>query len=201
MRADKIRVGEMHSDLEQEKRDDVMLDFKAGRINVLVATDIVSRGIDIDDIEMVVNYDVPSEPEDYVHRIGRTARADADGKGVTFISEKEKGRFRRIESLLEAEVPKGTVPEELGETPSYTTRYGRTSGSKDRKRYNIGAKTAEGANVPSEETRGRRSTLLLTRRNRFLKSLSRNPHVRTTEGAVTARRTTTHQRMRSNDDR
>ena len=70
LRADKIRVGEMHSDLEQEKRDDVMLDFKAGRINVLVATDIVSRGIDIDDIEMVVNYDVPSEPEDYVHRIG-----------------------------------------------------------------------------------------------------------------------------------
>lgn len=148
LRADKIRVGEMHSDLEQEKRDDVMLDFKAGRINVLVATDIVSRGIDIDDIEMVVNYDVPSEPEDYVHRIGRTARADADGKGVTFISEKEKGRFRRIESLLEAEVPKGTVPEELGETPSYTTRSGRTSGSKDRKRYKSGAKTAEGGKRP-----------------------------------------------------
>ena len=150
LRADKIRVGEMHSDLEQEKRDDVMLDFKAGRINVLVATDIVSRGIDIDDIEMVVNYDVPSEPEDYVHRIGRTARADADGKGVTFISEKEKGRFRRIESLLEAEVPKGTVPEELGETPSYTTRSGRTNGSKDRKRHKSGAKTSEGGRRPKQ---------------------------------------------------
>ena len=120
LRSDHIAVGEMHSDLEQEKRDNVMLDFKSGRINVLVATDIVARGIDIDDIEMVVNYDVPGEPEDYVHRIGRTARADADGKGITFISEKEKGRFRRIEQLLEQEVPKGIVPAELGDTPVYS---------------------------------------------------------------------------------
>lgn len=137
LRGDRIRVGEMHSDLEQEKRDQVMLDFKAGKINVLVATDIVARGIDIDDIEMVVNFDVPAEAEDYVHRIGRTARADADGKGVTFISEKEKGRFRRIETLLEAEVPKGTVPEELGDTPSYSgcgksRNNGRRSGRKPR---------------------------------------------------------------------
>ncbi len=116
---DKISVGEMHSDLEQEKRDKAMLEFKSGKINVLVATDIVARGIDIDDIEMVINFDVPGEPEDYVHRIGRTARADADGKGVTFISDREQGRFRKIETLLEKEVKKGDVPTDLGDTPRW----------------------------------------------------------------------------------
>lgn len=142
LRGDGIAVGEMHSDLEQEKRDQMMLDFKAGRINVLVATDIVARGIDIDDIEMVVNFDVPGEPEDYVHRIGRTARADADGKGITFISDREKGRFRRIEKLLEKEVRKGEVPENLGETPSWagglsSKRNGqrKSRGSKNGSRY------------------------------------------------------------------
>ena len=136
LRGDNIRVGEMHSDLDQEKRDQVMLDFKAGRINVLVATDIVARGIDIDDIEMVVNYDVPGEPEDYVHRIGRTARADAEGKGITFISEKERPRLRRIEALLEKEVPKGEVPAELGEVPSYRSsrRGDGRKGKGDRKK-------------------------------------------------------------------
>ncbi len=79
----------MHSDLDQNEREDVMLGFKAGKINVVVATDIISRGIDIDNIETVINYDVPREAEDYVHRIGRTARADRDGSAYTFISERE----------------------------------------------------------------------------------------------------------------
>ncbi|MDE5804892.1 MAG: DEAD/DEAH box helicase, partial [Paramuribaculum sp.] len=83
LRKDKFKIGEMHSDLEQSRRDEVMLDFKAGRIDMLVATDIVSRGIDIDDITMVINYDVPHDAEDYVHRIGRTARAEADGDALT----------------------------------------------------------------------------------------------------------------------
>lgn len=144
LRGDNIAVGEMHSDLDQEKREQVMLDFKAGKINVLVATDIVSRGIDIDDIEMVVNFDVPAEPEDYVHRIGRTARADADGKGVTFVSDRENGRFRRIESLLEKEIPKGAVPESFGETPHLSggsrpgkqRKSGRVRGADNRKPHN-----------------------------------------------------------------
>ncbi|MBD5221771.1 MAG: DEAD/DEAH box helicase [Bacteroidales bacterium] len=116
-----LSAAEMHSDLDQKQRDDVMLDFKSGRIKLLIATDIVARGIDIDDIRMVINYDVPHEAEDYVHRIGRTARADRDGKAVTLVTDKDAYKFRRIEQLLEKEVPKNMVPEELGETPSYSS--------------------------------------------------------------------------------
>lgn len=112
-------VAEMHSDLDQNVREEVMLGFRAGRTDILVATDIVARGIDIDDISMVVNYDVPHEAEDYVHRIGRTARAGADGQAVTFVSEREQGRFADIERFLEKEVAKGTVPAELGKAPEY----------------------------------------------------------------------------------
>lgn len=95
-----LQVGEMHSDLTQDKREEVMLDFKSGKINILIATDIVARGIDIDNIELVVNYDVPREGEDYIHRVGRTARADKDGKAITLISERDHGRFKMIEKLL-----------------------------------------------------------------------------------------------------
>lgn len=121
----KYNIGEMHSDLDQDKREEVMLDFKAGRVNVVVATDIISRGIDIDDIEMVVNYDVPREAEDYVHRIGRTARADRDGRAVTFVSNEDFQRLSRIERLLEREVPKAEMPEALGEGPAYDSKGGR----------------------------------------------------------------------------
>lgn len=120
LRKKNIRIGEMHSDLDQKEREEVMLRFKAGRINVVVATDIISRGIDIDNIETVINYDVPHEAEDYVHRIGRTARADRDGSAYTFISEKERGRFRIIEKLLGKEVEKSPVPARLGPVPDYS---------------------------------------------------------------------------------
>ena len=83
----KINSGEMHSDLEQAERDEILYKFKTGQIDVLVATDIVARGIDIDDIAMVINFDVPHDPEDYVHRIGRTARAQRDGVAITFVAE------------------------------------------------------------------------------------------------------------------
>lgn len=119
LRRQKLKVGEMHSDLDQDTRDSVMLDFRAGRIDILVATDIVARGIDIDDISMVVNYDVPREAEDYVHRIGRTARANTDGKAVTLISQKDQTPFGRIEQFLGYEVRKESVPAELGEAPEY----------------------------------------------------------------------------------
>lgn len=122
LRKSNLKIGEMHSDLDQNRREDVMLDFKAGKTNVIVATDIISRGIDIDDIEMVINYDVPRDPEDYVHRIGRTARADRDGRAVTFVANEDFPRLARIEKLLEKEVPKEKVPEELGETPVYGAR-------------------------------------------------------------------------------
>ena len=114
-----INCGEMHSDLDQEQRNDVMFKFKSGQIDVLVATDIVSRGIDIDDIAMVINYDVPHDAEDYVHRIGRTARADRDGKAITFVNEDDIYFFQQIESFLEKEIEKAQLPAELGKGPEY----------------------------------------------------------------------------------
>ena len=118
----KLNVGEMHSDLEQAQREEVMYEFKAGRINILVATDIVARGIDIDDIRLVINYDVPHDSEDYVHRIGRTARANNDGVALTFVNEKEQTNFKSIENFLEKAIYKIPVPEELGEAPEYKPR-------------------------------------------------------------------------------
>ena len=109
-----LKVGEMHSDLEQQQRDDVMLGFKAGRIDVLVATDIVQRGIDIEDISMVVNYDVPRCAEDYVHRVGRTARANAGGMAVTLVSDRDGVKFRQIERFLKKEIRKDPLPETVG---------------------------------------------------------------------------------------
>ena len=114
-----INCGEMHSDLDQEQRNDVMFKFKSGQLDVLVATDIVSRGIDIDDIAMVINYDVPHDAEDYVHRIGRTARADRDGKAITFVNEDDIYFFQQIETFLEKDVEKAQLPEELDEGPVY----------------------------------------------------------------------------------
>lgn len=118
----KFKVAEMHSDLEQSKRDEVILDFKSGKINVLIATDILSRGIDIDDIEIVVNYDVPRDAEDYIHRIGRTARADRDGKAITFVCESDFDKLARIEKLMEREVDRKELPEELGKGPDYVVK-------------------------------------------------------------------------------
>ena len=114
-----VNCGEMHSDLEQAERDDIMYKFKSDQIDVLVATDIVARGIDIDDISMVINYDVPHDAEDYVHRIGRTARADRDGVAITLVSEEDMYYFQQIEKFLEKEVTKNPLPEGLGEGPEY----------------------------------------------------------------------------------
>ena len=127
----KLNVGEMHSDLDQSQRDHIMHEFKSGRINILVATNIVARGIDIDDIRLVINYDVPYDAEDYVHRIGRTARANHDGCAITFVSETEQVRFKSIEDFLERVIYKIPVPEELGEAPEYTPK---KSGGKFKKR-------------------------------------------------------------------
>ena len=107
----------MHSDLEQKQRDEVMRDFKAGKTDVLVATDIISRGIDIDDIETVINYDVPRDVEDYVHRIGRTARANRNGSAITLVNEKDYRFFVKIENAIGKEIRKNPLPPELGSGP------------------------------------------------------------------------------------
>ena len=129
----KLNVGEMHSDLEQAQREVVMHEFKAGRINILVATDIVARGIDIDDIRLVINFDVPHDSEDYVHRIGRTA-------ALTFVSEKEQSNFKFIENFLEKEIYKIPVPAELGEAPEYKPRSYNNKRGDNSKRRNFGGK-------------------------------------------------------------
>ena len=115
----KINCAPMHSDLTQAERDDVMYRFKAGQVDVLVATDIVARGIDIDDIRMVINFDVPHDSEDYVHRIGRTARADRDGEAISFVSDNDFRFFKPIEHFLQKEIEKLPLPEGLGEGPDY----------------------------------------------------------------------------------
>ena len=124
----KLNVGEMHSDLEQAQRESVMHEFKSGHINILVATDIVARGIDIDDIRLVINFDVPHDCEDYVHRIGRTARANNDGVAITFVSKKEQTNFYTIEKFLKKDIYKIPVPAELGEAPEYQPRNNEKGG-------------------------------------------------------------------------
>ena len=154
----KLNVGEMHSDLEQAQREVVMHEFKAGRINILVATDIVARGIDIDDIRLVINFDVPHDSEDYVHRIGRTARANNDGVALTFISEKEQSNFKSIENFLEKEIYKIPVPAELGEAPEYKPRSYNNKRADSSKRRSFGGKRnnnngKKGNNRPSSPAR------------------------------------------------
>ena len=131
----KLNVGEMHSDLDQAQRDVVMREFKNGRIDILVATDIVSRGIDIDDIRLVINYDAPRDCEDYVHRIGRTARAGADGCAITFVAVDDQARFAAIEEFIGREVHKLPLPEGLGDAPEYNPKKkssGRGKGGRGR---------------------------------------------------------------------
>ena len=143
------KSAEMHSDLEQDRRDEVMQDFRSARIDVLVATDILARGIDIDDIAMVVNYDVPREAEDYVHRIGRTARADADGEALTFVSDRDRKRWAGIERFLGKKIERM----QIGDQPTAETSSDRQTDRKhDRKsRGNSRRKSGTGKSVKSQE--------------------------------------------------
>ena len=163
----KLNVAAMHSDLEQAQREEVMLAFKNNKVNILVATDIVARGIDIEDIGLVINYDVPHDPEDYIHRIGRTARAAATGSAITFVCEEEQGKFHAIEKFIERDIRKETLPASVGEGPKYNPdafsgrgkgRGGRSKGGdgrghgrgrRDRLRDNRGRSSSSTAPAPS----------------------------------------------------
>ena len=155
-----FNVGAMHSDLVQREREEIMLAFKNRRISILIATDIVSRGIDIDDIQMVINYDVPRDPEDYVHRIGRTARANRDGQAITLVTPKDWQHLIKIERLIEKEIPKPDLPEGCGEKPemSKNASKGRRTpgrhGGKGRynKRGNGGKRHGKPQNKPSNNS-------------------------------------------------
>lgn len=125
-----LAVEDIHSDLDQIKREKVLSMFKARQLQVLVATDVLSRGIDIEDIDLVINYDVPNDAEDYIHRIGRTARAEADGVAITLINEKEQKSFLEIEEMLGKPVHKAKLPAELGKAPAYDPK--KPSGGRDK---------------------------------------------------------------------
>lgn len=127
-------VGEMHSNLSQSERDDIMYRFKSRQIDIIVATDILARGIDIDDIRLVINFDVPRDCDDYIHRVGRTARAGSEGRAVTLVSVEDQEYFGRIEKFMEQEVEKLPVPEELGEAPAYSPRRKGEHGGKEKRR-------------------------------------------------------------------
>lgn len=119
-----------HSDLEQPERESIMRDFKARKLPILIGTDILSRGIDVEGIDLVINFDTPHDPEDYVHRIGRTARAATTGTAITFINENDQQKFGNIEALIGKPVPKITLPEHLGASFEYdpNKRPARTGG-------------------------------------------------------------------------
>jgi ATP-dependent RNA helicase RhlE len=122
-----------HSDLEQPEREAIMREFKSRQLQILIGTDILSRGIDVEGIGLVVNYDAPHDPEDYIHRIGRTARAETTGTAITFINEKDQRKFSRIERLIGKEVPKMPLPDEFGVGPIYQPEIKR-AGSFDKKK-------------------------------------------------------------------
>ena len=169
LRQMKVNCGEMHSDLSQAERDDIMFRFKSGEIDVLVATDIVARGIDIDDIHMVINYDVPHDVEDYVHRIGRTARADRDGIAYTLVSDDEIYLFKNIEKFLEREITKNPLPEGLGEAPDYKAVHaakGRFSRSK------TANKTSRNKRTPKNQNENRKNR---TKKNNSKSLQKKNP--------------------------
>lgn len=133
LKKNKMSVEPISSDLEQTEREKVLQGFKARRTRILVATDVLSRGIDIKEINLIINYDVPHDAEDYVHRVGRTARADATGVALTLISEKDMGKFQQIEQLIEREVIKLPLPEELGNGPEW--KAGKPRGKTGRKKF------------------------------------------------------------------
>ncbi|NVO18569.1 MAG: DEAD/DEAH box helicase [Bacteroidetes bacterium] len=130
----KLSADEIHSDIDQSARESVLNRFKSRDLNILVATDILSRGIDIEDIDLVINFDVPHDAEDYIHRVGRTARAASEGEAITLINDKDQRRFHAIEELIGRLVDKIIVPEVLGEAPSYNPN------THSKKKRNFGGK-------------------------------------------------------------
>ena len=149
-----FNVAAMHSDLEQKEREETMLQFKNRKVSILIATDIVSRGIDIDDIQIVINYDVPRDAEDYVHRIGRTARANRDGQAFTLVTPRDYMYLRRIEQLIEKEIDKPELPKGCGEKPDMsapTHGKGNKYHHSKQKRSNPGKKSTSSAHRPTHK--------------------------------------------------
>ena len=148
-----FNVGEMHSDLSQGERDEIMFQYKSRKIDMIVATDILARGIDIDDIRIVINYDVPRDCDDYIHRIGRTARAGTKGRAITLVNVEDQEYFKRIEDFIEQDVPKLELPAAVGEAPAYEPK-SKQKGGKSRYGGN-GNKEKQGGNNRKRNNRKR----------------------------------------------
>ncbi|TQM48905.1 superfamily II DNA/RNA helicase [Arcticibacter tournemirensis] len=132
----KIQVKAFHSDLEQAEREEIMLAFRNRQLQVLIGTDVISRGIDIEGISLVVNFDAPADAEDYIHRIGRTARAETTGTAITLVNERDQRKLQNIEALIGRSVPIMQLPAEIGEQAVF--RPLKAGGSKNRRNSNQG---------------------------------------------------------------
>ena len=155
----KFNVQAIHSDIEQHEREEVLLNFRSRKTTILVATDVVSRGIDVQGIELVVNYDVPGDPEDYVHRIGRTARAETKGEAITLVSDADVRRFMRIEAMIERSIDKIHLPEGFDAGPDYTPssddrgRNRHSKGKGNRPQHTSASKAATGEQPRNKKRR------------------------------------------------
>jgi ATP-dependent RNA helicase RhlE len=115
----KLKVNAFHSDITQHEREEILLEFKNKQLPIIIGTDALSRGIDVEGIDLVVNYDVPGDPEDYIHRIGRTARAATTGTAITFVNERDQRKFKNIQQLIDREIDEVPLPPEVGEAPQF----------------------------------------------------------------------------------
>ena len=146
-----INAEAFHSDLDQENREQILRAFKARQLPIIIGTDVLARGIDVEGISLVLNYDVPPDPEDYIHRIGRTARAETTGTAITFINEKDQRKFHSIETLIGREIPKIPLPEDMGEGPAYQPSVKRVGHS-----HSTGGRTGPGAKKSWKKKSGRK---------------------------------------------
>jgi superfamily II DNA/RNA helicase len=153
-----FKIAAIHSDLDQAEREDALRQFRNKQLQVLVATDILSRGIDIEDISLVINYDVPHDPEDYIHRIGRTARAEAKGMAITFINDFNQYKFGNIEQMIGYEIEKVPMPDFLGKGPDYNPSsrnkpFKQPSKFPNKRVFNTKGPRTNGPNNPSSESK------------------------------------------------
>lgn len=150
----KYKVEGISSDLEQQEREDVLNRFRAKQTRVIVATDVLSRGIDIKDINLVINYNVPGDGEDYVHRIGRTARADASGVAITLVNPEEMYKFAEIEKLIEMDIRKLDIPSDIGISPEWNPTKHR-KGKPSNKNHSNRPKNKSTQNQKNESHKGK----------------------------------------------
>ncbi len=148
LRAAHIKVSAFHSDFEQNEREKILLDFKNRTLPVIIGTDALSRGIDVEGIDLVINYDVPSDPEDYIHRIGRTARAETTGTAITLVNERDNRKLKTIEEMIGREITQNTLPPELGEAPVFRDRKPSDNRNRNKNRNNKFKKRKNPGNKP-----------------------------------------------------